>query len=187
MNKELKKILNKNSTALENSARDFCALYSIMFNQDAILAEDNDGFRIRTYSYAQTRERIEEASCALYEKIGATHGFVAVDMENSVDWIVALIYAFITMGVGATFYEHFSYDYYSYEYTYGFGFFLGFTIVLAIIELIIGIVAVILSSAARNRGSKSGMAGAGKALGIVTIILSVVSFFIALMAAGLYA
>ena len=89
MNKELKKILNKNSTALENSARDFCALYSIMFNQDAILAEDNDGFRIRTYSYAQTRERIEEASCALYEKIGATHGFVALDMENSVDWIVA--------------------------------------------------------------------------------------------------
>ncbi len=88
MNKEFKKILNENSASLENSDRDFCALYSIMFNQDAILAEDNDGFRIRTYSYAQTRERIEEVSCALYDKIGATHGFVALDMENSIDWIV---------------------------------------------------------------------------------------------------
>ena len=122
-------------------------------------------------------------------KAGLGQAIVSMIMgiEGICGAIVALLYAFITMGVGATFYEHFSYDYYSYEYTYGFGFFLGFTIVLAIIELIIGIVAVILSSAARNRGSKSGMAGAGKALGIVTIILSVVSFFIALMAAGLYA
>ncbi len=89
MNKKLKQIINKNSAALEGSSRDFEALYTIMFNQDAILAEDNDGFSIRTHTYKQVRQQIEEASCALYEKIGATHSFVALEMENCVQWLVA--------------------------------------------------------------------------------------------------
>ncbi len=121
-------------------------------------------------------------------KAGLGQAIVSMIMgiEGICGAIAALIYAFITIAAG----EAYTYDYYySYSYSYSneFEFLLGFTVVLAIIQLIIGIVAVILGSMARNRGSRSGMAGAGKALGIVTIILSAISFFIALMAAGIYA
>ena len=89
MNRELKIILEKNQTALENSTLDFQALYTITFSQNGIMAEDTDGFRIVEHTYVQVKERIEEASCALYNKIGAKHSFVALEMENCVDWIVA--------------------------------------------------------------------------------------------------
>ena len=89
MNKELKKLIFNNNSALESSNMDFEALYKITFQNEGIIAEDTDGFRIRTYTYSDIRSRIEEASCALHQKIGATHSFVALEMENSVDWIVA--------------------------------------------------------------------------------------------------
>lgn len=88
MNKKLKKIISVNNTALENSSMDFEALYKITFNNEGIMAEDNDGFRIHTYTYAEICSRIEEMSSALFKKIGATHSYVALEMENSVDWIV---------------------------------------------------------------------------------------------------
>ena len=89
MNGKLKKLLSHNINALENSKMDFRSIYDITFSNDGIIAEDTDGFRIHSYTYAQIRLRIEKASCALYEKIGATHSFVALEMENSINWIVA--------------------------------------------------------------------------------------------------
>ena len=89
MNKRLKAILRSNSKALESSEKNFKALYSIMFNQDAVLSEYTDGYRICTQTYKETAALIEEASCALKDKIGSTHGYVALDMENCPEWIVA--------------------------------------------------------------------------------------------------
>ncbi len=89
MNKLLKKIIAQNSMLLENSEKNFKALYSIMFNQDAVLSEYTDGYRICTQTYKETKALIEEASCALKDKIGSTHGYVALDMENCPEWIVA--------------------------------------------------------------------------------------------------
>lgn len=89
MNRQLKKILAENCKSLESSASNFSSIYDIMFSQSGICAEDSNGFRIRTYTYQQMRERIEEASCALYNKTGAAHGFIALDMENCAEWIVA--------------------------------------------------------------------------------------------------
>ena len=89
MNARIKNILKSCTAALEASEKDFKALYEISFNNIGNIAEDSDGFRTRTYTYGEVRERIEEVSCALYQKIGASHGYVALEMENSVDWIVA--------------------------------------------------------------------------------------------------
>ncbi len=89
MDRQLKKLILKNTSILENSKMDFEALYSITFGNEGIIAEDTDGFRINSYTYCEIRRRIEEASCALYNKIGATHSYVAIEMENSVHWIVA--------------------------------------------------------------------------------------------------
>ena len=89
MDCSLKKIISANNSALENSSMDFEALYTITFNNNGIIAEDNTGVGINSYSYTDVRARIETASCALHERIGATHGFVALEMENSIDWIIA--------------------------------------------------------------------------------------------------
>ncbi len=89
MNKILKQIINTNSNALKASEKNFEALYKIMFAQNAVLSEYTDGYRICTKTYKETAAIIEEASCALKDKIGSTHGYVALDMENCPEWIVA--------------------------------------------------------------------------------------------------
>lgn len=89
MKKYLKKILTDNSSNLRSSNRDFEALYNIMFSQSGVFSEDTDGFRIRETSFEEMKTRIEALSSALHEKIGATHSYVALAMENSVDWVSA--------------------------------------------------------------------------------------------------
>ena len=91
MDKNIKSIINSNSKALESSSKNFEALYNIMFNEnrDAVLSEYTDGYRICTQTYRETAALIEEASCALKDKIGSTHGYVALEMENCPEWIVA--------------------------------------------------------------------------------------------------
>lgn len=88
MNKILKNIILNNNKKLENSPMDFEALYNITFQNIGVMTEENDGFRIQSCTYAQIKERIEEMSCAIYNRLGATHNFVAIEMENCVDWIV---------------------------------------------------------------------------------------------------
>ena len=43
MNRQLKEIISRNVSALENSKMDFRALYEITFNNAGFIAEDNDG------------------------------------------------------------------------------------------------------------------------------------------------
>ncbi len=89
MYQEIKRILKTNESLLEASAKDLKSIFDITFHwQDLILCETNDGFRIQTYTYGQILRRICAAAAALYAKIGATHSFIALEMENSPDWIV---------------------------------------------------------------------------------------------------
>ena len=90
MKKELRQLVADGCRLLEESEKTLAAVYEVMFRfGDAVLAEYDDGFRVRKTTYAQAKARIEEASAALRERIGATHGYVGLEMENSVDWIVA--------------------------------------------------------------------------------------------------
>ena len=89
MRKELKRALIQNSAALESSNGDFEALYEIMFQNEKVLAEYTDGFRVHKLTFSDVKQKIESAASALHKKIGATHGYVALEMENCVDWIVA--------------------------------------------------------------------------------------------------
>ncbi len=88
--KKYLKLVHGNIKALENSSRDFKAIYEIMFaSPESIAAETSDGFRIREYTYGEVKDMIEKMSESLYGRIGATHNYVALDMDNCVEWIVA--------------------------------------------------------------------------------------------------
>ena len=90
MNKEIRNVLRTNRELLEASNKDLKTIFTIMFrNRDMILCETNDGFRIQKYTYGEMHSRICRAAGALYRKIGATHQYIALEMENSPDWIVA--------------------------------------------------------------------------------------------------
>lgn len=90
MNKNLKQIINKNRDALKNSDKTLADIYKIMFwCSNNILCETNDGYRISQTTYGDMALMIERAAAGLYEKIGATHNFVGIALENSPNWIVA--------------------------------------------------------------------------------------------------
>lgn len=90
MNREIKNILKTNQMLLEASNKDLKGIFQIMFRlRDHILCETNNGFRIQTHTYGEIYERICSAAGALYEKLGATHSYIALEMENSPEWIVA--------------------------------------------------------------------------------------------------
>ncbi len=90
MNKNLKKVIRYNRDALKNSQKKLSDIYRIMFNcKDNILCEYNDGYRIKKETYGQVAEKIEVAASGLYEKLGATHKYIALSMDNSTEWIVA--------------------------------------------------------------------------------------------------
>lgn len=90
MKKELKKLLRTNREQLEASCKDLKSIFSIMFQAgDRVLCETNDGFRIQKHTYDQIRQKICRVAGALYAKIGATHEYVALEMENSPDWVTA--------------------------------------------------------------------------------------------------
>ncbi len=90
MNRELKRVIRYNRDALKASQKDLKAIFTIMFHAaDNVLCEGNDGFRTYKYTYGQMLKRIEMAAAGLYRKIGATHSYVALDMENHPSWIVA--------------------------------------------------------------------------------------------------
>jgi len=90
MNKSLKKIIKFNRDALKSSQKTLGDIFEIMFHcKSNILYEYNDGFRIKKATYGEVYKKIEKASSGLYEKIGATHKFIALAMDNSPEWIVA--------------------------------------------------------------------------------------------------
>ena len=90
MRKELRRLLRTNQQMLVDSPKDLKTIFQIMFRmRDYILCETNDGFRVQTYTYGEIYNRICTTANALYAKLGATHGYIALEMENSPDWIVA--------------------------------------------------------------------------------------------------
>ncbi len=90
MDREIKNIMRCNQQLLESSPKDLKSLFNIIFRSpDCVLCETNDGFRIHTQTYGQIHSRICTAANALYAKLGATHSYIALEMENSPDWIVA--------------------------------------------------------------------------------------------------
>ncbi len=90
MNRKLKSILRERQAALQHSDKTLSSIFEIMFrNRDAVLCESNDGIRIHRHTYGEIADAITDISSGLYQRIGATHEFVALDMENSADWIVA--------------------------------------------------------------------------------------------------
>ncbi|MBQ3216415.1 MAG: non-ribosomal peptide synthetase [Oscillospiraceae bacterium] len=90
MNREIRYLIKKGCAALEAADGSFAALYFWMFSHgDHILAESSDGYRIHTHTYRQVRERIEQVSAALNARIGAGGQYVALEMENCVEWIVS--------------------------------------------------------------------------------------------------
>ena len=90
MDRNVRKIITENRDMLLSSQQDLKSIYETMFRlEEEILCEGNDGFRTWKYSYGQIRRRIEDAANGLYRRIGSTHGYVALEMENGPDWIVA--------------------------------------------------------------------------------------------------
>ena len=90
MNRNLKRYIRCNRDALVASSKNLKDIFEIMFRLgDNILCEGNDGFRVYRYTYAQMRQRITAAAAGLYQRIGATHRYVALEMDNSPEWIVA--------------------------------------------------------------------------------------------------
>lgn len=90
MNSNLKKIIQNNRDGLVQSQKRLCDIYELMFSfEENVLCESNDGFRIKKQTYGQIKRQIECAAAALYEKIGASHNFVALEMDNCPEWIVA--------------------------------------------------------------------------------------------------
>ena len=90
MNKVVKKLLHENRASLESSKKDLKAIYTLMFRAgENVLCETNDGFRVKKYTYAQIQKQICQVAGALYARFGANKRYIALEMENGPDWIVA--------------------------------------------------------------------------------------------------
>ena len=90
MNQELKKLLVANTAILQDSPQDMASVYAIICgNGERIFAECSDGYRIRKYTYTDIANMVERVSAGIHARIGATHGYVGLEMENSIEWIVA--------------------------------------------------------------------------------------------------
>ncbi len=90
MKRELKQFLRVNRELLEASDKDLKSIFQIMFRvRDYVLCESNDGFRIQKTTYGQMYDKICRTAAALYAKVGATHSYIALEMENCPDWIAA--------------------------------------------------------------------------------------------------
>lgn len=90
MNRDLKRIIRYNRDALEASEKDLKSIFEIMFRpKDNVLWERNDGFRIEKGTYGSARDQIISAASALYAKLGAAHSYIALELDNGPEWIVA--------------------------------------------------------------------------------------------------
>ncbi|MBR6960396.1 MAG: hypothetical protein IKH76_07960, partial [Clostridiales bacterium] len=90
MKKVLRDYVKYNTEALLSSDMDLRAVYEIMFRDNGlIMCETCEGYHIRKWPYSEIRTLIDRASALMYSRLGATGGYVALEMENSVEWIVA--------------------------------------------------------------------------------------------------
>jgi len=90
MNKEIRQILRTRRESLEASGKDLKTIFETTFQvRDYIMCETNDGFRIKKYTYGQIYDQVCQAAGALHARIGASHRYIALEMDNGPDWIVA--------------------------------------------------------------------------------------------------
>lgn len=90
MNREIRSTLKKNSSRLKSSHKTFADIYDVMFSQrDNILCEYTERFRVKKESYGEIADKIETAASGLFARVGATHKYIALAMDNSPCWIVA--------------------------------------------------------------------------------------------------
>ena len=90
MDKKTRDTMRINRELLEASQKEMKDIFRIMFREENnILCETNDGVRIQTSTYGQIHRRICDAAAALYAKLGAEHRYIALEMENSPEWVVA--------------------------------------------------------------------------------------------------
>ena len=88
--KELREYIKSHTDALKASNMDLKSVYEIMFMENGlIMCESQVGYRIRRWSYAEMKTYCDRCAALLYSKIGATHSYVALEMENCVEWIMA--------------------------------------------------------------------------------------------------
>ncbi len=91
------KILNQNRDALTATKKDFKAVFEIMFShRDLNACEENDGFRIKKHTYGQAYDAILKAANALKSRVGVKHQYIAVEIENSYNWIIAFWAALVS-------------------------------------------------------------------------------------------
>ena len=87
---ELKKLLDHNREGLKASDRTMKSIYGFTFHhRDKIMCEGHDGLRTYTYTYGQMDDKIRKVAAGLYGRIGAGHQYVALEMDNSVEWVTA--------------------------------------------------------------------------------------------------
>lgn len=87
---ELRKYIAYNINELNNSDKTLKDVYRIMFRDNGLnIAETEENYRVRRYSYAEIKDLIEKAAGEIYSRIGASRDYVALEMENCVEWLVA--------------------------------------------------------------------------------------------------
>ena len=85
-----KKILKVNRDALVTSNKDFKAIFEIMFSHpDCTLCEEDKDGVILKHTYGEVYSLILSAASSLNEKIGCKGAYVALECDNSLEWIVA--------------------------------------------------------------------------------------------------
>ncbi len=90
MKKELRQLIEQHTKQLYASSKNMQAIFRIICeNGERVFAEISDGYRIKKYTYADIECMVNEVSAALHARIGATHTYVGLEMENCVEWIVA--------------------------------------------------------------------------------------------------
>ncbi len=91
MNRTLRAYVRKNCEDLAASPHRLEDIYEITFrsNAQAVMAEYVEHYVTCQKTYAQVQAMAESVSAGIYRAIGATHGYVGLEMENSVGWIAA--------------------------------------------------------------------------------------------------
>lgn len=90
MNRIVRELIKTNCTALENSDKTLGAIFNIMFSRpDEIMAEWLENGQRRFMTFGEGRKKIVNAAAVLKQKIGKSGGYVGLDLENGVEWIIA--------------------------------------------------------------------------------------------------
>lgn len=91
LKKELKKLLRHGQEGLKASDQSMKSLYTFTFHyKDLVMCEGHDGLRTYTYSYAQMDGWIRRVAAGLYARLGAGGRYIALEMDNSPQWIVGI-------------------------------------------------------------------------------------------------